>query len=230
MRTSFSIKRLLLFLWGIAVAISVAIILYQTFLEMREHNNMGFLVALRGTLQFYIFSLQAYLKKYQVIAPLILLVVYILRPFLFLPASILTILSGAVFGPFYGILITLVGENLAANTSFFVARYFAGNKNVLSKLPFLKKLSVNLHSKPFLHVFIARLIWIPFDLVSYGFGFSGMRWRSYFWGTFWGTLPGMVTVVLLGSSVILGKQVFVIGAGLFAVTILVSYVCKKCLV
>ncbi len=222
-------KKGLLMLWGFTITAFIVYILYQTSLAIEQRPEMGALEALRVVLESYVLRVQDFLKSKAVLGPLIILVIYVLRPFVFLPASILTIITGAVFGPFYGMLITIFGENMAANSSFLVARYFAGDSDPLSKIPLLKQTSKKLGKASFFYVFISRLLWVPFDLVSYGFGLTKIPWRAYFWGTFWGTFPGMITVVLLGSSVILGKSVFVIAFILFVATLLGSYVCKKCM-
>ena len=54
----------------------------------------------------------------------------------------------------------------------------------------------------FLSVLIARLIPLfPWDLVNYGSGICGIRYRDYILATFLGTIPGSFTYNLIGSTV-----------------------------
>ena len=56
-------------------------------------------------------------------APAVYMFFYSFRSLVFFPASLLTIIAGMLFGPWYGLLYTLIGENISANVSFVVGRY-----------------------------------------------------------------------------------------------------------
>ena len=56
-------------------------------------------------------------------APLGFMAVYALAALLFLPGSILTLSGGALFGPFWGALYSLIGATVGATLAFLVARY-----------------------------------------------------------------------------------------------------------
>ena len=48
-------------------------------------------------------------------------VLYAVRPLLLFPATLLTVASGLIFGPWLGTLFTVVGENASANLAFALA-------------------------------------------------------------------------------------------------------------
>ena len=57
-------------------------------------------------------------------AALCYIVLNALRPLVFFPATLLTIASGLLFGPWFGILFTIIGENASANFVFLLTRWF----------------------------------------------------------------------------------------------------------
>ncbi len=66
-------------------------------------------------------------------APVVYISFYSFRSLIFFPASLLTILSGLLFGPWDGLLFTIIGENISANFSFLVGRYFSSDLEGLSR-------------------------------------------------------------------------------------------------
>jgi len=43
-----------------------------------------------------------------------------------LPATVLTVTGGLLFGPLQGLIFVLIGENLSANLSYIVGKYLGG--------------------------------------------------------------------------------------------------------
>ena len=56
-------------------------------------------------------------------AALIYIVIYAVRPLILFPATLLTVASGLIFGPWLGTLFTVVGENSSANLGFVLVRW-----------------------------------------------------------------------------------------------------------
>jgi uncharacterized membrane protein YdjX (TVP38/TMEM64 family) len=130
--------------------------------------------------------------------PLAFIVIYAVRPLIFFPATLLTILAGVLFGPIYGILYTVVGENMSANFAYWVGRFFGGDV----KLPegIARQLRAAAQKNSFETVLIARFVYMPFDLTNFGSGVLKVGWPSYFFATLIGIMPGLTTFVLLGAS------------------------------
>lgn len=135
--------------------------------------------------------------------PLLYVAVYAFRSLVFFPASLLTVIGGLLFGPWLGLSLTLIGENISANVSFIVGRYFSAGilKYLGSRKQFVPRLTCTLRDNGFLAVLIMRLSYLPFDLVGYSSGMCNIKHRDFALGTLVGTLPGLATFAFLGSSI-----------------------------
>lgn len=132
--------------------------------------------------------------------PALYILLYVIRPLILFPASILTIASGLVWGPLLGTAYTLVGENLSAASAFWLARYFGRDWAAGLELRLLKGVDNHLQEHGFITVMILRLAFLPFDPVNFACGITGMRFRDYAAGTFFGIVPGAVSFVYFGSA------------------------------
>jgi len=160
--------------------------------------------------------------------PVLYITVYSFRSLIFFPASILTVFAGMVFGPWSGILLTLIGENISANISFFVGRYFAADllKDPGKTKRFVPRITCRIRQNGFLTVLIMRLAYVPFDLVGYSSGMCDIRHRDFALGTLIGTLPGLSTFAFLGSAVI-DSRYLIVAAAFLALSLTVSVLLKK---
>lgn len=148
-------------------------------------------------------ELQVFIKLSGPWAPLTYIVFYSFRSLFFFPASILTIIAGILFGPWFGLIFTIIGENISANVSFVVGRYFMQDLGVSleKKYKLIYKTFRNSRKNGFMTVLIMRLSFVPFDLVGYFSGTCNIRQKEFAVGTFLGTIPGLLTYTMLGSSV-----------------------------
>jgi uncharacterized membrane protein YdjX (TVP38/TMEM64 family) len=132
--------------------------------------------------------------------PLFYIVVYALRPLLFFPATILTLLGGFLFGPI-GILWTVLGSNTSALLAYGVGRYFG--QDVLESdenSTLIQKYTQRMRQNSFETVLIMRLLFLPYDLVNYAAGFLKIKWQPFILATAVGSIPGTISIVLLGGS------------------------------
>lgn len=144
--------------------------------------------------------LEAELERFGLFkAALIYILIYALRPFILFPATLLTVSSGLLFGPWLGILFTIIGENASANVAFGVARWFGRDWVARQGGVSLQKWEGRLRDNGLVTVLILRLIMLPFDAVNYGCGLTAVRHRDYALGTFIGIMPALVAFVLLGG-------------------------------
>lgn len=125
-----------------------------------------------------------------------------IRPLLLIPPTIPCTVAGVLFGPTIGILLTIVGENLSSWLAYVVGRYFAAdfflrmdrsNSRISGILNQMKE-------NDFLSVFLMRMLYLPYDPVSYLCGATQIPFKPYVLGTFVGTLPGIAAFVFLGTS------------------------------
>ncbi len=183
-------KRLFLCLWGLLLA-AAAITWWRSGIRLEQvpeclHQTLEQVGLLRAALVYVVF--------------------YALRPLIFFPATLLTMSSGLLFGPWLGILLTIVGENASANFAFFLARRLGRDWIARHEGARLRDWEQHLCRHGFETVLVMRLIYLPFDLVNYGCGLTNMSQRDFFLGTFLGILPGLVGFVLLGGSVHSGEN------------------------
>lgn len=133
--------------------------------------------------------------------PLLYIIVYALRPIIFFPATLLTLLSGALFGFWQGVLFTVFGENMSANFAYFLGRVFG--KDILPEdgVGILNKWQEKVQKRGFESVLIMRFIYLPFDAVNYGCGILRVKWKEYFLATLIGIMPGLMAFVGFGASI-----------------------------
>ena len=147
---------------------------------------------------------QNIVKRTGIWAPPVYIFFYSFRSLVFFPASVLTIIAGMLFGPWYGLLYTLIGENISANVSFVVGRYlmsdlegYAHKKNQL-----FSRIISHIQGNGFLAVLFMRLAYLPFDFVGYSSGIFKLNQKDFALGTLLGTIPGLMAYTFLGSSLL----------------------------
>jgi len=129
--------------------------------------------------------------------------VYALCCVLFVPASILTLGAGAIYGLGTGVGAVLAGATLGAVASFLLARTLlreriermtADNKRVRALDRAIGKEGAKI-------VFLVRLAPVfPFTYINYAFGLTGIGTLPYALASFFGMIPGTVAYVYLGSA------------------------------
>lgn len=133
--------------------------------------------------------------------PVLYIVIYALRPLFFFPATLVSILSGFLFGPVGGVVYTVLGSNSSAMLAYGVGRYFGqGVLDVEKSSGLIQKYAQRLRENSFEAVLIMRLIFLPYDLVHYIAGFLKIDWKAFLLATIIGTIPGTISIVLIGAS------------------------------
>ena len=133
--------------------------------------------------------------------PLLYMLFYALRPLIFFPATILTLLGGFLFGPFSGVIYTILGSNASAMVAYSVGCYFGqGILEDEAKAGLIQTYKQRLRENSFETVLIMRLLFLPYDLVNYAAGFLKIRWSSFLAATAIGSVPGTISFILFGAS------------------------------
>jgi uncharacterized membrane protein YdjX (TVP38/TMEM64 family) len=204
-------KILLFTLWGTAVCLAI-------YIYFSRESSITEVVE----------TLQRFIRQSGVWGPLIYVGGYAFRSLIFFPASILTITAGILFGPWLGILLTMIGENISANISFVVGRYFTADllKYFSTKKRFVPRLTCKIQDNGFLTVLIMRLTFLPFDLVGYSSGMCSIKQRDFALATVIGTIPGLLTFVFLGGSILDFRYLF-LAAVFLASGLAVSFWLKR---
>jgi uncharacterized membrane protein YdjX (TVP38/TMEM64 family) len=137
-------------------------------------------------------------------APAIYILSYIIAPALFLPGLPITLMGGILFGPFWGVVYSIVGATAGACLAFLIARYVARGwiENKL-KSPRWKKLDEGVESQGWKIVALTRLIPLfPFNLLNYAFGLTKIGFIPYALATFFCMLPACIAFVVFSSSLL----------------------------
>ena len=126
---------------------------------------------------------------------------YILSTVVFIPATILTLGAGVIFGVVWGSLYVFVGATLGAIAAFLIGRYLARDwigKKIEGNQKFVAIDQAVAHSG-FKIVLLTRLSPLfPFNLLNYAFGITGVSFKEYALASI-GMLPATVMYVYIGS-------------------------------
>jgi uncharacterized membrane protein YdjX (TVP38/TMEM64 family) len=162
---------------------------------------------------------------------------YALRPLVLFPASLLTIAGGLLFGPVWGIVLTVVAANLSAMVAYGLGRLLgrppAGEEAEAAGLA--ARWAGRLRQRSFATVLVMRLALLPFDLVNYLCGYLRIAPLSFLTATALGSLPATVAFVLAGAAVDrvdaglggLDGRVFAASAAIFVASLAVARVLHR---
>jgi uncharacterized membrane protein YdjX (TVP38/TMEM64 family) len=186
------------------------------------------LVALQIPIPEYPQRISDFVKNFGVWAPIIFILLFAVRPFIFFPATILSLSAGLLFGTSQAILLLLIAENLSAFVSYSIGKYFGAG--IIAKFDtenkIMSKFEKYFHTNDFITILSLRLIFAPFDLVGYVAGASKISYRSFALATFLGIIPGLLMSAFLGGSI---ANPYYLGVAviLFVLTLVVSKLIKK---
>lgn len=148
-------------------------------------------------------QLQGWIAQLGSIGPVVMAGVYIVATVLLVPASLLTLGAGTLFGLWKGSLTALVGANLGALCSFLLARTLLREKvaNWAASSPKFAALDKAIEQEGFKMVFLSRLSpAFPFVLLNYLLGLTKVRTGSYVLANLLGMLPGTFLYVYIGAA------------------------------
>ncbi|MFJ1269000.1 TVP38/TMEM64 family protein [Legionella lytica] len=135
------------------------------------------------------------------LAPVLFIIIYCLATIMFVPTMVITLAGGALFGPTLGTLLNLLGATWGAACSFLITRYFSGTWLSQNKNGNVMKLIRGVEQKGWMSVAVLRLFPIvPFSLVNYGLGVTGIRFRTYLLTTFIFLIPLEIIYTYLGYA------------------------------
>lgn len=172
-------------------------------------------------------QLSQIISQNESLAPIIYILVYTIAPVLFLPGLPITIVGGILFGPFWGVVYTMIGSTAGAGMAFLISRYIASDF-IQSRLngPKWIRLQNNVEDHGWKVVAMARLIPVlPFNLLNYAFGLTRVKFTHYIIATFIFMLPACIAFIVFSSSlidVIQGRLTIELIAGIVLI-ILVSF-------
>ncbi len=176
------------------VTFAVGVILFLT--------GLAAVLAFRSQVRELIGAVLGWIGSLGVWGPVLFILVYIVASVLFVPASLLTLGAGALFGIVRGSCYAIVGATLGATAAFLVARYLARDWvshriEASEKFAAIDEAVAREGGKI---VLLTRLSPIfPFNLLNYAFGLTKVGLSSYILASAFGMLPATLLYVYLGA-------------------------------
>ncbi|MDP3269048.1 MAG: TVP38/TMEM64 family protein [Legionella sp.] len=122
----------------------------------------------------------AWIKELGWMAPVLFVIMYSLATIMLLPTMVLTLAGGALFGPIMGTIINLIGATCGAALAFLITRHLIYDWFSTKRGEKLNKLIAGVDQKGWIFIALLRLFpIIPFNLVNYGLGVTGVSFRLY---------------------------------------------------
>jgi uncharacterized membrane protein YdjX (TVP38/TMEM64 family) len=125
----------------------------------------------------------------------------VLHSFVPVPAEIIAVANGMLFGPFWGVVITWSGAMLGAVSAFAASRWL-GRPVICRFVAMEHRAAIERWTVRPGSLLLLRLIPIvSFNLVNFAAGLAGARWWDFLWTTALGILPLTVLSVVLGTRI-----------------------------
>lgn len=162
-------------------------------------------------------------------APLIYIGLFVLLPAFFFPVAVLALAGGLLFGLWWGSVYTFIGAVLNCALMFLLARYVGRSqvqRLVEQKLSpqWQRRLQLAEGKEGFLLLIILRLIpAVPYNLINYTFGLTGISFSSYLLASAIGIIPGTFAFINIGDKTLeAGSPSFWIAIGLLVLLLVVT--------
>lgn len=133
---------------------------------------------------------------------LLFVLIYVVGTVCFVPGAPMTLAGGALFGVAFGTVLVSVGATLGATLAFLIGRTVARDWIIRRSdaWPRFRAIDRAVRARGFLVVLLARLTpALPFFLLNYAFGATGVRLREYVLGSWLGTIPLIAAYAYAGS-------------------------------
>lgn len=144
-------------------------------------------------------------------APVVYVLIYVVAAPLFIPGAPITIAGGALFGPVWGTLYSIVGATGGAALAFLIARHLAGDWAERKAGGAVRKLKKGIEEDGWRFVAFTRLVPLfPFNLLNYGFGLTRVKFSHYIVASFLCMMPGAAAYTFVGYA---GREAVAGGEG-----------------
>ena len=146
-------------------------------------------------------ALEAWITQFGPWAPVVFFCAYVLATVLFLPGLLFTLAAGALFGPYMGTLIALIGATVGATIAFLIARYVLADWIAARTPARVQRVIGGVEDEGWRFVAMTRLIpFIPFNALNYALGLTRIRLVSYVAASVVFMAPGAAAYAYLGHA------------------------------
>lgn len=139
-------------------------------------------------------------------APLGYMAMFAVLPVFFFPVAVLALAGGVAFGLWQGALYTFIGAVVNCSVMFWTARYLGRQKieALMEKrldMKWRQRLAKLEDREGFVLLIVLRLIpVVPYNLINYTFGLTGMKYPAYIFASALGIIPGTFAFINLGDK------------------------------
>lgn len=163
---------------------------------------LGVFLFVRYDVQTELVRILTWIDDQGIVGVIVYIAVYITATVLFIPGSVITLGAGFIYGVVYGSIYVSIGSTIGAFFAFLVGRYLArgwierrvaGNKQFAA-------IDTAVGKEGWKIVLLTRLSPVmPFNLLNYSYGLTGIRAGHYFLASWIGMMPGTVMWVYIGT-------------------------------
>jgi uncharacterized membrane protein YdjX (TVP38/TMEM64 family) len=210
--------------WRTAAKVGAALVVVAALLFAGRH------------LSGYLENFTAWIEGLGAWAPVVFMAGYAVATVAFIPGSVLTLASGALFGLVWGTVYAWTGATVGAGGAFLVARYAARGwvEKKLEGKPAFAHLDESIEKDGGKIVALLRLAPVfPFVLLNYALGLTKVRFWHYMVASL-AMIPGTLLYVYyghVGRAALEGGQTVwdwvLLGVGLVAVLVVTVVITKK---
>lgn len=168
------------------------------------------------------------------LAPVGYMAMFAVLPAFFFPVAVLALAGGLVFGLWLGALYTFIGAIINCSVMFWMARYIGRQpiENLMAKRLDAKwraRLAKLEGREGFVLLIVLRLIpAVPYNLINYAFGLTGMGYGTYMLASALGMIPGTFVFINIGDKALdVGSPGFWLAIGLLALLLAVTTLLGK---
>jgi uncharacterized membrane protein YdjX (TVP38/TMEM64 family) len=155
------------------------------------------------SLQDAVSGLEAAITAAGPLGPILFIGAYVVATVFLIPASVLTVAAGFLFGPILGSVVVSIAATLGATAAFLVGRYLARPAVAQraaedSRFAAVDKAIAAQGAKIVLLLRLSPLL--PFSLLNYALSLTSIPLGSYIGASWAGMLPGTIAYVALGGA------------------------------
>lgn len=149
-------------------------------------------------------TIHAFIKENSIAAPLLFIAICTIKSVMFfLPSMGLTIVAGVLFGTVWGTLYVVIGGAFSTLVGFYFARWIG--RDTVEKLVKRNVLIKQIEEQSKQHgkktVLFMRLFNVPWDIVSYWAGLSGVGFKDFYIASLIPLVPVSFLYTYFGSKV-----------------------------
>lgn len=147
-------------------------------------------------------ELKLYIKSFGMMAPCVFIFMFAMATVLFVPGLPITVLSGILFGAFWGTVYVIIGSTIGVSLAFLIGRYIGRDfvKKMANKNERMSKFDNYIKEQGNTILIISRLVPLfPFNLQNYVYGITDIKFGTYFWYSLIFMVPGTFLYTCFGA-------------------------------